>query len=413
VATTPPIYAIPKQVAEVARMMAEHPLADVVVDEVDGRRMRIGDRWLADFASCNYLGLDQDPEIAAGVPEFLATWGTHPGWSRALASPALYRQVEAAVGELLGCEDVLTFPTLTHTHSGVLPALAGAGTVLVDLRAHRTIHDAAAIARGRGAVVRRFRHNDLEHAERLLRAAPRGPRVICMDGINSMTGNPPDLPAFAALAREHDALLYLDDAHGFGIVGERGRYDPSPYGRSGNAVVRWYGERYDNIVLTAGFSKAYSSLLAFAAIPARLRPYLKATVPSYMYSGPVPVASLATALLGLEVNRRRGDELRHQLHHRTRTLLDHLDKLGVAISNTIDFPLVELALADPAAIYEVGHHLFESGIYVAMTPYPVVPREEVGFRVQLTAANTVEQVDHLLAVLQEVNDRFGFRQPHP
>ena len=70
--------------------------------------------------------------------------------------------------------------------------------------------------------------------------------------------------------------------------------------------MRWFGESYDNIVLTAGFSKAYSSLLAFAAIPVQLRPYLKATVPAYTYSGPVPVASLATALLGLEVNRRRG-----------------------------------------------------------------------------------------------------------
>jgi 8-amino-7-oxononanoate synthase len=410
---TTPTYAIPRPVAEVARLMAGHPLVDVVVDQVDGRQVRIGGRWLADFASCNYLGLDLDPEILAGVPGFLARWGTHPGWSRALASPALYRQVEDQVTELLGVEDVLAFPTLTHTHSGVLPALAGAGTLLVDLRAHRTMHDAAEIARGRGALVRRFRHNDVEHAGRLLRASTRGPRVLCMDGINSMNGNPPDLPGFAALAREHDALLYLDDAHGFGIVGERGGHDPTPYGRRGNSVVRWFGERYDHIVLTAGFSKAYSSLLAFAAIPAQLRPYLKATVPSYMYSGPVPVASLATALLGLEVNRRRGDDLRAQLFHRSRTLLDHLDKLGIATSNTTAVPLVELALADPADMDGVGRHLFERGIYVAMTPYPVVPRAEVGFRVQLTAANTLDQLDHLLVVLQEINDRFGFRRPHP
>ena len=130
--------------------MEEHPLVDVVVDRVEGRQVRIGGRWLADFASCNYLGFDLDPEILAGVPGFLADWGTHPSWSRALVSPALDRRVEEEVAELLGVEDVLTFPTLTHTHSGVLPALAGAGTVLVDLRAHRTIHDAAAIARAGG-----------------------------------------------------------------------------------------------------------------------------------------------------------------------------------------------------------------------------------------------------------------------
>jgi 8-amino-7-oxononanoate synthase len=136
-------------------------------------------------------------------------------------------------------------------------------------------------------------------------------------------------------------------------------------------------------------------------------------VPSYIYSGPVPVASLATALLGLEVNRRRGDDLRAQLWHRTRTLLDQLDKLGVATSNTSGFPLVELALANAEDLDAVGRHLFDRGIYVTLAPYPVVPRREAGFRVQLTAANTAEQVDHLLTVVQEVDDRFGFRRPHP
>jgi 8-amino-7-oxononanoate synthase len=411
--TTSPSYDIPGYNADLARLIAEHPMVDAVVDQVDGRMMRIGDRWLADFASCNYLGLDLDPEIVAGVVPYLSSWGTHPSWSRGIASLALYPRAEAAIGELLGVEDVLAFPTLTHTHNGVLPALARAGTLLVDRRAHRTIHDAAVIARAGGATVQRFRYGDVEQVELLLRANPARPVVICMDGINSMTGNPPDLPAFAALAREHDVLLYVDDAHGFGVVGERSGYDPSPYGKRGNGVVRWYGERYDHIVLTAGFSKAYSSLLAFAAVPAALRHYLKLMVPTYVYGGPVPVAALATTLLGLEVNERRGDELRAQLWHKTRTLLDFLDKLGVATSNVSGFPLVELSIADPDALHAVGRHLFDRGIYVTMAPYPVVPRDEVGFRVQLTAANTAEQLDLLLTVLQELDERFGFRRPHP
>jgi len=136
-------------------------------------------------------------------------------------------------------------------------------------------------------------------------------------------------------------------------------------------------------------------------------------VPSYVYGGPVPVASLATALLGLEANRRRGDELRAQLYHRTRLLLDHLDKLGVATSNVSGFPLVELALANAGDLDAAGRHLFDRGVYVTLAPYPVVPRKEAGFRIQLTAANTTEQVEHLLAVLEEVDDRFGFRRPHP
>ena len=227
------------------------------------------------------------------------------------------------------------------------------------------------IAKARGATVRRFRPGDVEHAARLLRAAAPGrPRVICMDGINSMTGNPPDLPAFAALARQHDALLYVEDAHGFGVIGERDGHDPSFYGRRGNGVVRWFGEGYDHVVLTAGFSKAYSSLLAFAAVPAGLRHYLNLMVPTYCYGGPVPVASLATTLLGLEANERRGDELRAQLWHRTRTLLDHLDKLGVATSNISGFPLVELSLADPADQHAVGRFGFRRPTPEAVAPLP-------------------------------------------
>jgi 8-amino-7-oxononanoate synthase len=280
-------YDIPAHSADLARLVAEHPMVDSVVDQVDGRMLRVGDHWLADFASCNYLGFDLDQEIIAGIGDYLADWGTHPSWSRGIASPALYPRVEAAVAELLGVEDVLAFPTLTHTHNGVLPALADKGTLVVDRRAHRSIHDAAVIAKAHGATVHRFRHGDVERVQELLRRHTREPRVVCMDGINSMTGNPPDLPVFAAVAREHDALLYVDDAHGFGVVGERGGYDPSPYGRRGNGVVRWFGESYDHLVLTAGFSKAYSSLLAFAAVPAQLRHYLKLMVPTYIYGGPV------------------------------------------------------------------------------------------------------------------------------
>ena len=101
------------------------------------------------------------------------------------------------------------------------------------------------LARARGASVRRFRPGDVGHAERPLRGPARPPVVLCMDGVNSMTGNPPDLAAFADLARRHDALLYVDDAHGFGVIGERTGYDPTPYGRRGNAVVRWAGESYE------------------------------------------------------------------------------------------------------------------------------------------------------------------------
>jgi 8-amino-7-oxononanoate synthase len=391
--------------AELDRLQAQNPMLDAVIEEVDGRRIRVGDRWLTDFASCNYLGLDLDREVIEGIPAYLDRWGTHPGWSRMLGSPVLYEQIEAATRELLGAEDVLLLPTLTHIHAAVIPVLASGGTVLLDARAHKTIHDGAVIARAHGAGLQRFAHDDPGDLERLLRQRPPGPRLVCLDGINSMTGNPPPLAELLALAEAYDATLYVDDGHGFGVVGERGREETSPYGLRGNGVVRHLGLGYDRLVLTGGFSKAYSSLLAFVACPPELKRLLKVTAPPYLYSGPSPVASLASTLLGLRVNQARGEELRAMLYAKTRRVLDHLEKLGAATLNRSSFPIIEVPLADADELDRVGALLFERGIYATLAFYPGVPRHEVGFRLQLTAANTAEQVDELLVVLDELADR--------
>ena len=395
--------------ADLARLQYSHRMVDAVIDEQVGRDIRIGDHWLADFASCNYLGFDLDPEIIDAVPEYLRRWGTHPSWSRLLGSPVLYVDIEERLTELLGCEDTLIMPTITHIHMSVIPVLAGAGTVFLDGRAHKTIYDGAAAARARGATVARFRHNDLDELERLLRSDWARPGLIAIDGVNSMTGNAPDLAAFAALAREHDALLYVDDAHGFGVIGERSPDEPSPYGRRGNAIVRHLGETYENLVLVGGFSKAYSSLMAFLACPTAIKEMLKTAAPPYLYSGPSPVASLATVLEGLKVNERRGDALRADLHAMTERVLGRVRELGIATPNESGFPIIEIPLSDPDEIDAVGDLLFDRGIYVTMAAYPLVPRDEVGFRIQTTAANTPAQIDRLCDVLGEVAERFQLR----
>lgn len=385
-------------------------MLDAVIDEQQGRRIRIGDHWLSDFASCNYLGFDLDQEIIDAIPEYLARWGTHPSWSRLLGSPRLYEEIEERTAELLGSEDVLLLPTITHIHMSVIPVLAGSGTIFLDGRAHKTIYDGAMVAAGHGATVVRFRHNDHEHLEELLRRHTDGPRLIAMDGVNSMTGNAPDVAAFARLAREHDALLYVDDAHGFGVIGERGPDESSPYGKRGNGIVRHQAETYENVVLVGGFSKAYSSLLAFLALPSKLKSVLKVAAPPYLYSGPSPVASLATTLVGLEVNGKRGDLYRFEVFRKTRKVLERLHDLGISTPNRSGFPLIEIPLADHRSIDRVGRFLFERGIYVTMAAYPLVPRDEVGFRVQVTAANDDDQIDRLCEVLGELDA--GFELQH-
>src|SRR3954447_2133104 len=232
-----------------AELERVNPMTDAVIQEIDGRMIRVGDKWLADFASCNYLGFDLEQEIIDAVPAYLQAWGTHPSWSRLLGSPVLYEQIEERLTALLGCEDTLILPTITLIHMSVIPVLAGSGTIYVESRAHKTIYEGCQLAGARGATVKRFHFEDADDLERLLREGGPFPRLICVDGVNSMTGNAIEIAQFARLAREYDALLYVDDAHGFGVIGERSADELTPYGMRGNSVVRHAGETYDHVLL--------------------------------------------------------------------------------------------------------------------------------------------------------------------
>ncbi|NMO55115.1 pyridoxal phosphate-dependent aminotransferase family protein [Actinoplanes sp. TBRC 11911] len=376
---------------------------DATIEEIKGRRIRVGDHWLSDFASCNYLGFDLEPEIMAAIEPEVRRWGTHPSWSRLLGNPALYPQIEEKLTALLDAPDTLVLPTITHIHMSVLPILAGDGHVFLDSQAHKTIYDGSMYARGLGATVQRFASGDISDLSEKLRHAPVGvPKIVAMDGVNSMTGNAPDVAAFAALCREYDATLYIDDAHGFGVIGERAANEISPYGIRGNSIVKYSGETYDNVVLVGGFSKAYSSLLAFLALPTGLKNHLKVAAAPYLYSGPAPTASLATVLAGMEVNEKRGDEIRADLYRKTMRVLDHVRASGVYTPNVGCTPVIELPLAHGGDIDAVGKLLWDRGIYVTLAAYPLVPRDQVGFRVQVTAANTDDEIDSLNAVITEL-----------
>jgi 8-amino-7-oxononanoate synthase len=394
---------------DLAELERSNPMTDAVIDEIDGRMIRIGDHWLADFASCNYLGFDLDKEIIAAVPEYLERWGTHPSWSRLLGSPVLYEEIEEQLTELLGAEDVLVLPTITLIHLSVIPILAGDGTIYVDRRAHKTIYEGCQLAAAHGATLKRFGHDDVDELESLLEEGGAAPRLICVDGVNSMTGNAADIETMARLARTHDALLYVDDAHGFGVIGERTPDESSPYGARGNGVVRHVGESYDHVLFVAGLSKAYSSLAAFVACPTELKRLLKTAAPPYLYSGPSPVASLATTLAGLRVNEQRGEALRGSLWRKTATVLECLDRLGAQTPNTSGFPIIEVPLGHGEDIDAVGRFLFDNGIYVTLAAYPLVPRSEVGFRVQITASNTQAEIEQLVDVLGRLANRFDLQ----
>jgi 8-amino-7-oxononanoate synthase len=123
------------------------------------------------------------------------------------------------------------------------------------------------------------------------------------------------------------------------------------------------------------------------------------------------VASLATTLEGLRVNAERGDRIRRELHRKTRRVLGSLHELMIRTPNRSGFPLIEIPLARHEDVDEVGRYLFNRGVYVTVAAYPLVPRSEVGFRIQVTAANSDEDIAHLTGVLAEVARRFQLQEP--
>ena len=386
-------------------VLRSSPMFNAEAREIRGRQIRFGDRWFSDFASCNYLGFDLETEIIETVEPALKAWGLHPSWCRLVASPSLYTQAEEALAALLNVEDTLILPTVTLIHIGVIPALVGSdGVMFLDKAAHMTLYEAAKMARDSGASLKTFAHKDYATLEAALHEHKDNPKkLILVDGTYSMTGNYADVPRLAALAKHYDAVLYIDDAHGFGVVGAQPDAD-MPYGYKGNGVVQHFGMDYDNVLYVGGLSKAYSSLAAFIACSKRMKLFLQAYATPYDLSGPCPTASLQTVLAGLALNQRKGDEVRRTLYRLTRNALDGLRALGFHIDNTSGFPILSAWVGDTDHLIHAARILWEQGILITLAPYPMVRKGDEALRITVTAANTDEDIERLLQAFGQIRD---------
>lgn len=412
-AVASPVHAA-AEVEDFTAAAAEVPQIHAVVTEQIGRKVKVDGRWIFDFASCNYLGIDLEPEIMEAIPPALQKWGVHPSWTRAVASPGIYEELEQALAELVGAPMTLVFPAVTLLHAGVLPVLAGAdGVILKDVSAHRSIIEACRLAQTNGAEYLDFKHNDPADLEARLARYPRErTKIIAIDGVYSMSGEYPPLPEFARLAKQYNAWVYMDDAHGIGVIGE----DPSPampYGQRGNGIVRHYGLDYvqDRLIYVAGLSKSFSSFGAFITCHDQAMKNLFRSASTFIFSGPSPVASLASALAGIQLNRREGARWRSQVYHLTRSLIHGARALGYEVINDNYFPIVCVVIGKTHAVIEACKILWEYGILITPALYPIVPRDKGLLRFSITAANTDEEIARSLAALAAV--RTHLRQTEP
>jgi acyl carrier protein len=398
------------------RIFRQVPQLGAVVSEQDGRNVKIGGRWYSDFASANYLGLDLHPAVLASIPDAIRRWGAHPSWSRAVASPQIYQDLEREIARFIGVLDVLVFPTITLLHSGVLPVLAGSdGVILLDRAAHTSMQEAAQLAKSRGTAVDWFDHNDPHDLERRLELHGERPRkIIAVDGVYSMSGAYPPLPDFVRLARKHGARVYVDDAHGIGVIGENPTPD-NPYGDRGNGIVRHFGLRYgEEIVYVGGMSKALSSMAAFVSCASEAERQQLAMASTAVFSGPCPTASLASALTGLRISQDdEGADIRRRLLSLTRELVVGARGLGFAVDNNEMFPLVSIKIGYVPEVIKACKVLWGHGILITPALFPAVPIDRGALRFTVTAANTEEQVRQALEALRMVRDELFPREQPP
>ncbi|MDD4929457.1 MAG: 8-amino-7-oxononanoate synthase [Gallionella sp.] len=380
------------------------------------------------FCSNDYLGLAHHPKLIAALQQGAQQWGAGAGSAHLVNGHFLpHEQLEHELADFAGKPAALLFSTGYMANLGVVQALAGRGdTVFADKLNHASLNDAMQLSR---ACVKRYRHNDIAQLESLLaqtnghgkEAIPddetnharfplsnfpplagaranetphgfhvkAGRKLICTDAVFSMDGDMARLPELLALCEQYDAWLLVDDAHGFGVLGEQGR-----------GSLAHFGINSKRIIYMATLGKAAGVFGAFVAAEQVVIDTLINHAGSYVYTTATPPA-LSVALLESLRLIRGGDELRAHLQKLIAQLRTGLANLPCVLmeSGTAIQPL--LAGENQAAL-DLSTALRERGIWVAAIRPPTVPTGTARLRITLSAAHTASDVDRLLEALHEL-----------
>ncbi len=395
-----------KQRKMIAEIFSASPMFDCILTKVKNRHLLDQNgHWLADFATQDYLGLDFDPRVIEAAVEGTKHYGTVVAWCRLVATVDLFNRAENEVAALIHSEAASIFASTTLLNHGMIPALLGKdGAMFLDKAAHATMYEGAKIARDSGSKLISFESNNLEVLEQfLLENQHIGKKLIAVDGVNSMTGEYTNLPALDKLAKRYNALLYVDDAHGFGVIGENPD-EHYPYGHRGNGLVQYFGLNYDNIVYIGCFSKAYGTFGAFIGCSKKLREFILSQATPHDLGGAGPASAMSALLAGLQINGERGDTIRNRIYYLTQRAIKGLRELGFEVMNNTAFPIISVWLNEGVHMIEASKILYKNHILLTLAPYPMVAKGKEAFRITVTATNTENEIDQLIIAFIELRN---------
>jgi 7-keto-8-aminopelargonate synthetase-like enzyme len=372
-------------------------LKDLVVDAIRPHRVIVVEgKEVVNFGSDSFLGLDQDPRVMDAVVRGIHKWGTHNGASRAFASVRANIEAEEKLAHWLGTEATLIYPSVTLANMGAIPGLVSRQDLLVvDEHAHNSIQEGARIAKANGVHVASFSHCDPVALDKVLReSAPYRSALVAIDGVYSMTGALPPLSELNRVACRRNAVLYVDDAHGTGILGGQGR----------GTVLDALGD-YDNTFVIGSLSKGFSCAGGFIGCTEEFKRLLKIRSNTYIFGGPVPPAYLEAICTVCDILMSQEYTLLiTRLQQNLRRLVKGATRLGLAVLGG-QTPIISVLVGDEEATLSAGRFLFEQGYYVQSVTFPAVPYHAGVLRVQVNANHRTESIDGLvkaLAALQQV-----------
>lgn len=365
------------------------PITETVGTEVVMRGQRV-----IMLGSNSYLGLSADPRVKEAAIEAIRRYGSSTSGSRLLnGTLAIHVELEERLAQFLGKEAATLYSTGFQTNQGIIAPLLGRGDIaFTDRQAHASVVDGVRLGL---AEHRRFRHNDMDHLERLLQKTARDAgKLVVVDGVYSMEGDMADLPRLIELKRQYGFGLLVDDAHGMGVLGEGGR-----------GTAQHFGLEADVDLVMTTFSKAFGSLGGAVAGPKNVIEYLKYNSRALIFSASMTPAAVGACLKALEIIQCE-PERRERLFRNAQRLRSGFKALGF---RTVDSqtPVVPVVIGDDAQTFQLWDRLLEAGVFTNPVISPAVPEGMQLIRACVMATHTEEQIDRVLNLFERCGRALG------
>ncbi len=354
---------------------------------VSDRECIVEGRKCIDFSSNNYLALAGDSRLIEESVKWTKSYGAGTGSSRLVTGTfEPYLEVERKIAAWKKTEASMIIGSGFLANTGAIPALADRNSsVFADKLNHASLNSGVILS---GAEFRRYRHLDYKMLEDLICSDSSSRKIIVSDTVFSMDGDLADIERLRGIARAHDSILYLDDAHATGVFGDRGE---------GLAHAET-----DADVLMGTFSKAMGSYGAYIACSAEMKEYLVNKCSSFIFSTALPPGVYGSISAAVDiVQTAEFCEIRKALHAKSAKLVCELRRLGFDTGSTAS-PIIPVILGDSGRVMKFSRCLLEKGILAVAIRPPTVPKGSARLRISLNAAHTEEDISRLLDVLSDL-----------